>query len=114
MLVSEDQQANLSWLATHFRLSRVLLALPSAVRWLFKMPLGALFALGTTHDRRHLWQAEQVAGTRVSGRSFLLLWANRRLLHNGSCDFGERGLGPLRNPRKSEWRRQRPCGSRPR
>lgn len=38
----------------------VLTALPSAVRWLFKMPLGALFALGTTHDRRHLWQAEQV------------------------------------------------------
>ena len=37
-------------------------ALPSAVRWLFKMPLGALFALGTAHDRRHLWQAEQVRG----------------------------------------------------
>ena len=25
-----------------------------------KMPLGARFALLTTHDRRHLWQAEQV------------------------------------------------------
>lgn len=45
----------------HLGKVRVLLpALPSAVRWLFKMPLGALFALGTAHDRRHLWQAEQV------------------------------------------------------
>jgi len=27
-----------------------------------KMPLGARFALLTAHDRRHLWQAEQVVG----------------------------------------------------
>lgn len=32
-------------------------------RWPFKwtkMPLGALLTHMTTHDRRHLWQAEQV------------------------------------------------------
>jgi hypothetical protein len=35
-------------------------ALPAPFRWFVKMPLGARLALITTHDRRHLWQAEQV------------------------------------------------------
>ncbi len=34
--------------------------LPKALRPLFRFPLGARFAMTATHDRRHLWQAEQV------------------------------------------------------
>ena len=37
-----------------------LTALPAAVRWIMKMPLGARFALIAAHDRRHLYQAEEV------------------------------------------------------
>lgn len=35
-------------------------ALPALLRPFVKMALGARLALITTHDRRHLWQAEQV------------------------------------------------------
>jgi len=35
-------------------------ALPAALRAVVKMPLGGQLLLTTTHDRRHLWQAEQV------------------------------------------------------
>lgn len=34
--------------------------LPVVVRTFVKMPLGGQLQLTTTHDRRHLWQAEQV------------------------------------------------------
>ena len=42
------------------RVKTTLPVLPPALRWLVRMPLGARLALLTTHDRRHLWQAEQV------------------------------------------------------
>lgn len=35
-------------------------ALPPLVRRFLQMPLGARLTMITTHDRRHLWQAEQV------------------------------------------------------
>jgi hypothetical protein len=35
-------------------------ALPAVLRPFVRMPLGARLTLITTHDRRHLWQAEQV------------------------------------------------------
>jgi len=35
-------------------------ALPAALRRMVKMPLGARLTVITVHDRRHLWQAEQV------------------------------------------------------
>ena len=35
-------------------------ALPAMAQKLIRMPLGARFALLAAHDRRHLWQAEQV------------------------------------------------------
>jgi hypothetical protein len=35
-------------------------ALPAALRAIVRMPLGGRLVLITTHDRRHLWQAEQV------------------------------------------------------
>ena len=35
-------------------------ALPALLRAMLRMPLGARLELITTHDRRHLWQAEQV------------------------------------------------------
>jgi hypothetical protein len=35
-------------------------ALPAVLRLFVKMPLGGQLLLTTTHDRRHLWQAEQV------------------------------------------------------
>ncbi len=35
-------------------------ALPAILRAFVKMPLGARFSLLTAHDRRHLWQADQV------------------------------------------------------
>jgi hypothetical protein len=34
--------------------------LPGVLRAIIKMPLGARLALMVAHDRRHLWQAEQV------------------------------------------------------
>jgi len=34
--------------------------LPAVLRAFVKMPLGGQLLLTTTHDRRHLWQAEQV------------------------------------------------------
>ncbi len=39
---------------------RAVLPLPALLRPFVKMPLGAWLALITVHDRRHLWQAEQV------------------------------------------------------
>ena len=42
------------------RVKTKLPALPAFLRWCVRMPLGARLALITTHDRRHLWQAEQV------------------------------------------------------
>ena len=35
-------------------------ALPAVLRAVVRMPLGGQLHLTTTHDRRHLWQAEQV------------------------------------------------------
>jgi hypothetical protein len=35
-------------------------ALPAVLRAIVRMPLGGQLVLTTTHDRRHLWQAEQV------------------------------------------------------
>ena len=35
-------------------------ALPAVLRAFVKIPLGGQLLLTTTHDRRHLWQAEQV------------------------------------------------------
>ncbi|MGA3204425.1 MAG: DinB family protein [Bryobacteraceae bacterium] len=35
-------------------------ALPAALRAIVRLPLGGQLTLTTTHDRRHLWQAEQV------------------------------------------------------
>jgi len=35
-------------------------ALPAVARAIVRMPLGGQLLLTTTHDRRHLWQAEQV------------------------------------------------------
>lgn len=35
-------------------------ALPAVLRAIVRIPLGARFALIAAHDRRHLWQAEQV------------------------------------------------------
>jgi hypothetical protein len=42
------------------RVKTALPALPPPLRWFIRMPLGARLTLLTTHDRRHLWQAEQV------------------------------------------------------
>jgi hypothetical protein len=42
------------------RVKTSLPTLPALLRPLVKMPLGARLALLTTHDRRHLWQAQQV------------------------------------------------------
>lgn len=49
--------------ANGLHLSRVKIempALPAILRRFVKMPLGGQLLLTTTHDRRHLWQAEQV------------------------------------------------------
>jgi hypothetical protein len=49
--------------ADGLNLSRVkvkMLALPAILRAIVRMPLGGQLLLTTTHDRRHLWQAEQV------------------------------------------------------
>lgn len=49
--------------ADGLHLSRVkvkMLALPALLRAIVRMPLGGQLLLTTTHDRRHLWQAEQV------------------------------------------------------
>jgi hypothetical protein len=37
-----------------------LAALPAVLRAVARIPLGGQLLLTTTHDRRHLWQAEQV------------------------------------------------------
>ncbi|HVO98191.1 MAG TPA: DinB family protein [Bryobacteraceae bacterium] len=42
------------------RIKTKMLALPPALRAIVRMPLGGQLHLTTTHDRRHLWQAEQV------------------------------------------------------
>lgn len=42
------------------RVKTAMPALPPALRWLVRMPLGARLTVITVHDRRHLWQAEQV------------------------------------------------------
>jgi hypothetical protein len=42
------------------RVKTAMSAFPPPVRWFLRMPLGARLILITTHDRRHLWQAEQV------------------------------------------------------
>jgi len=42
------------------RVKTTLVALPAPLRVFVKMALGARLTLLTTHDRRHLWQAEQV------------------------------------------------------
>ncbi len=42
------------------RVKAVLAALPAPLRAILKMPLGARFELLAAHDRRHLWQADQV------------------------------------------------------
>jgi DinB family protein len=42
------------------RVKVTLPALPAVLRAIGRMPLGAQLLLTTTHDRRHLWQAEQV------------------------------------------------------
>jgi DinB superfamily len=42
------------------RVKTSLPALPALLRTIVKMPLGARFALITAHDRRHLWQADQI------------------------------------------------------
>lgn len=49
--------------AAGLHLGRVKTRLPSLAPWLqgvYKMPLGARLMLLAAHDRRHLWQAEQV------------------------------------------------------
>jgi hypothetical protein len=51
--------------ADGLHLSRVKIempALPAVLRAIVRMPLGGQLLLTTTHDRRHLWQAEQVRG----------------------------------------------------
>jgi hypothetical protein len=42
------------------RVKTTLPTLPAVWRAIFKMPLGARLALLAAHDRRHLWQAEEV------------------------------------------------------
>jgi hypothetical protein len=42
------------------RVKTTLPLLPGLLRKIVRMPLGGRIALITTHDRRHLWQAEQV------------------------------------------------------
>ncbi len=42
------------------RVKTVIPALPAPLRLVYKMPLGGRLILITTHDRRHLWQTEQV------------------------------------------------------
>ena len=42
------------------RVKTSLPALPPVLRAIVRMPLGARFSLIAAHDRRHLWQAEQV------------------------------------------------------
>jgi DinB family protein len=42
------------------RVKATLPALPAPLRAIVKMPLGARFELLAAHDRRHLWQADQV------------------------------------------------------
>lgn len=50
------------------RVKTTLLALPTALRAIIKMPLGARFELIAAHDRRHLWQGRTGAESRwVSG-----------------------------------------------
>ena len=44
------------------RVKTAMPAFPPPLRWLIRMPLGARLTLITTHDRRHLYQAEQVRG----------------------------------------------------
>jgi len=42
------------------RVKTTMPALPAPLRAMIKMPLGARFELIAAHDRRHLWQADQV------------------------------------------------------
>jgi hypothetical protein len=42
------------------RVKTILPVLPALARAIIKMPLGARFELLAAHDRRHLWQADQV------------------------------------------------------
>lgn len=42
------------------RVKTAMPAFPPPLRWFVKMPLGARLTVIATHDRRHLWQAEQV------------------------------------------------------
>jgi hypothetical protein len=42
------------------RVKTRLTALPALLQPILKMPLGARFELINAHDRRHLWQAEQI------------------------------------------------------
>jgi len=44
------------------RAKTILPVLPPLLRAIVRMPLGARFQLIAAHDRRHLWQAEQVRG----------------------------------------------------
>jgi hypothetical protein len=46
------------------RVKTIVPALPSLLRALVKMPLGARLEVITVHDRRHLWQAEAVRNHR--------------------------------------------------
>ena len=58
-----DEIRKMLQLAAGLDLARVkttLPALPALVRAIVKMPLGARFELLAAHDRRHLWQADQV------------------------------------------------------
>jgi hypothetical protein len=59
----EDELKRLAKNADGLHLARVKVempALPAVLRAFVKMPLGGQLLLTTTHDRRHLWQAEQV------------------------------------------------------
>jgi hypothetical protein len=59
----EGELRRLTKEANGLHLARVkieMAALPAVLRPFVKMPLGGQLLLTTTHDRRHLWQAEQV------------------------------------------------------
>lgn len=60
-ILAEVRKLALSARGLHLsRVKTILPALPAILRPILKMPLGARLALLTAHDRRHLWQAEQV------------------------------------------------------
>lgn len=60
-LSAEVRALTLSANGLHLRkVKTAMVMFPPPLRWFIRMPLGARLTAITAHDRRHLWQAEQV------------------------------------------------------